>query len=149
MVGWEVSPEVSSILNQHNLPGMRMYRCWRMTKPGYPRGDIPVDIFNVLLDTSTPNISPLGPTKDEILSLFRRHKVRVHVEISNDKLCHHPKFFSIALNHPLVKAYDRVMQNLVAILKQTLGSNFNMLCPFNVGPSEAKAQPTIVVFVEP
>ncbi|KAJ5185541.1 hypothetical protein N7472_010381 [Penicillium cf. griseofulvum] len=142
-------PEVSSILNQHNLPGMMMYRCWRMTKPGYPRGDIPVDIFGVLLDTSTPNISPLDPIKDEILSLFRRHKVSVHVEISNDKLCHQPTFFSIALNHPLVKAYDRVMQNIVAILKQTLGSNFNMLCPFNVGPSEAKAQPTIVVFVEP
>ncbi|CAG7964380.1 unnamed protein product [Penicillium nalgiovense] len=128
---------------------MMMYRCWRMTKPGYPRGDIPVDIFSVLLDTSTPNISPLGPIKDEILSLFRRHNVSVHVEISNDKLCHQPTLFPIALNHPLVKAYDRVMQNLVAILKQTLGSNFNMLCPFNVGPSETKAQPTIVVFVDP
>lgn len=41
------------------------------------------------------------------------------------------------------------MQNLVAILKQTLGSNFNMLYPFKVDPSEAKAQPNIVVFVEP
>lgn len=71
-----------------------------MTKPGYPRGDVPVDIFSVLLDTSTPNISLLGPIKDEILSLFRRHKVRVHVEISNDKLCHQPTFFSIALNLP-------------------------------------------------
>ncbi|KAJ5343643.1 uncharacterized protein N7506_003467 [Penicillium brevicompactum] len=142
-------PEVSSILHLHHLPGMKMYRCWRMTKPEYPRGDIPVDIFGVFLDGSSLNTSPLGPIKDQILNLFRRHNLNVHVEIANPKFCHRPSFFYIASDHPLVKAYDRVKDRIVAIITQSTGSDFNMICPFNVGPTAAKAQPTIVVLIEP
>ncbi|KAJ5345683.1 hypothetical protein N7452_003687 [Penicillium brevicompactum] len=148
-------PEISAILDQYELGksetlwDLMSFFCLRTTNPNYPRGDNPVDLFAIGVNHPDFDISPLGPIKDEILELFRRHNIKAHVEIANDRHTYRPSFFFIASDHPLVKAYDQVKHRIVAIITRSTGSNFNMICPFNVGRTAAKAQPTIVVLIEP
>lgn len=142
-------PEILAIMRRHNLDVNSTFQCGKLSKPNYPRGDVPSNFFSVCLDNSDPNIPPLGPVKDQIVKLFRQHKVNSHVEVISGRLCHRPSVYFIASTHPLVIAYERTKRNIVELLNRTIGKEWRLLCPFNVGSTGAKAQPMIVVLVEP
>jgi hypothetical protein len=141
--------EIRAIMRRHNLNVTTTFQCGKMSKPGYPGGDIPLNFFSIYLNNSDPNIPPLDPIKDDIVRLFRQQKVNAHVQVISSKLCHRPSAFFIASTHPLVIAYERTKHNIVELLNNTIGNKWRLLCPFHVGPMRAKAQPMIVVLVEP
>ncbi|CAG8890772.1 unnamed protein product [Penicillium egyptiacum] len=142
-------PEIQAIMRRHNLDVTTTFQCGKMSKPKYPGGDILLNFFSIYLSDSDPNIPPLGPIKDDIVGLFRQHKINAHVQVVSSKHCHRPSVFFIASTHPLVIAYERTKRNIVKLLNQTIGNKWRLLCPFNVGSMRAKAQPMIVVLVEP
>ena len=109
-----------------------------MSKPKYPGGHILLNFFPVYLNNSDPNIPPLGPIKDDIVGLFRRHKINAHVQVISSKHCHVPSAFFIASTHPLVLAYERTKKKIVRLLNDTIGNKWWLLCPFNVGSRSAK-----------
>ncbi|KAJ5257869.1 hypothetical protein N7497_000827 [Penicillium chrysogenum] len=142
-------PAILAIMRRHNLDVNSSFQCGKMSKPKYPGGDVLSNFFSVCLDNSDPNIPPLGPVKDQIVKLFRQHKVNSHVEVISGRLCHRPSVYFIASTHPLVIAYERTKRNIVELLNKTIGNEWRLLCPFNVGSTRAKAEPMIVVLVEP
>jgi hypothetical protein len=142
-------PQILAIIRRHNLNVTLTFQCGKMSKPNYPCGDVPVNFFSVYLTHSNPNIPPLGPIKDDIVGLFRQHKINAHVQIISSDHCHRPSVFFIPSTHPLVIAYERTKGNIVKLLNQKTGSKWRLLCPFNVGSMKTKPQPMIVVLVEP
>lgn len=131
-------PEIEAIMRRHNLNVTSTFQCGNMSKPKYPGGHILLNFFPVYLNNSDPNIPPLGPIKDDIVGLFRRHKINAHVQVISSKHCHVPSAFFIASTHPLVLAYERTKKKIVRLLNDTIGNKWWLLCPFNVGSRSAK-----------
>ncbi|KAJ5816176.1 hypothetical protein N7447_008409 [Penicillium robsamsonii] len=142
-------PEIRAIMRRRNLNVLTTFQCGKMSKPNYPGGDITLDFFSIYLSNTDPNIPHLGPIKDDIVRFFHQHRVNAHVQIISSKHCHHPFVFFIAPTHPLVIAYERTKLNIVKLLNKAIGNKWRLLCPFHVGSMRAKAQPVIVVLVEP
>ncbi|OJJ45351.1 hypothetical protein ASPZODRAFT_133998 [Penicilliopsis zonata CBS 506.65] len=120
------------------------------TKPEYPGGTTPINLLQVSLTANDPAPPQLGPVKDDLLDLLRRHRIRnVHVEIVNVDLALRPSLFFIPSTHPIVVAYEQVKHQILELLNKTVKANWQLLSPFNVGQLEAKAQPMIVIAVKP
>jgi hypothetical protein len=57
--------------------------------------------------------------------------------------------FSIAAKSPIVIAYETVKKQIVQLLCESLGTEWQLLCPFNMGPDSSSARPALVIFVKP
>ncbi|KOS46306.1 hypothetical protein ACN38_g2818 [Penicillium nordicum] len=142
-------PEIQAIMRRHNLNVTTTFQCGKMSKPRYPGGDVALNFFCIYLSDSESSIPPLGPVKDDIVKLFYQHEVNAHVQVMSSRNCHRPFVSFIASSHTLVMAYQRTKRIIVSLLNRTIGNKWHLLCPFNVGSAKAKAEPMIVVLVEP
>jgi hypothetical protein len=71
----------------------------------------------------------------------------VQVEIINAQLYHIPSFFFIASTHPLVIPFEHARVQIIELLNTMIRRRWRMLCPFNMGIVQNKAQPAIAVVV--
>jgi hypothetical protein len=139
--------QIRDCLDLHEFPSTTQVQTLTASKPGYPGGDLEIDLLRVALDDT--DASPLfGPTKDDLIQILRNNNhPEIHVEIINLKLHHWPSFFYLPKTNPLVLAYERAKEKIIQALDRAIPQRWHVLCPFSVGRVERKALPAIAVIV--
>ncbi|KAJ5214789.1 hypothetical protein N7468_010468 [Penicillium chermesinum] len=141
--------EVFALLRRHGIPDTVTVQAVTLTKPLYPGGDKPFNVLRVEMPSDSPSLH-FGPVKDEIIQLLQRNAIQdVYVEIINPTLRQQPSFFFLAGTDTLAVSFQQAKASLITLLDSTIPRRWHLLCPFNVGNSEHKAQPSIAVIVEP
>ncbi|KAJ6088616.1 hypothetical protein N7486_009877 [Penicillium sp. IBT 16267x] len=143
-------PEIYGLLKSHQFSSSAVLQTLKVSKPDYPGGEAPVSLLRVSL-RNTDN-APLcwNPAKEDLLKLLTNNNLfHVEVEILNEDSYHKEGLFYLLNTHPLALAFQHAKAGLISILDEAIRNRWGMLCPFNVGRTEGKAQPAIAVIVNP
>ncbi|GIC91428.1 uncharacterized protein Aud_007871 [Aspergillus udagawae] len=141
---------ISAILKAHGFAERVPFLPYVAQKPHYPGGDTPVNLLRVILLAADDHPRRFGPAKDDLTRLLNERGITdMFVEIVNIDLCFQPSLFPMPPDHGLVVGFEEGKQSILDLLQSTLGNNWRLLCPFNVGRVEAEAGPGVVIIVDP
>lgn len=141
--------DIRTILRTHGLPENRHMPCVAQ-KPRYPGGDTAVKLLHVMLLAADNHPRRLGPVKDALARLLNEKGVTdMFIEIVNRDLCFQPSLFPLSSDHGQVVGFEEGKQTIIDLLQATLGDNWKLLCPFDVGQVESEARPAVVILVDP
>lgn len=142
--------EILAILRNHGFPQQPIFTVDNITKPGYPGGEIPITVLRLVFRFDTYVPKSMGPAKDAVYDLLIRNKIEdVHVEIVQYEMCFKPSFFAIDAHDPAARTYELARADIIHLLHEKLGNSWSLVCVFNVGRTEDKASPCVVVLVDP
>lgn len=74
---------------------------------------------------------------------------QIPIEVLNPEKCFQPSLFAIHPNDPTVTIYRHIRDDIAQALRNAIGIGWQALCLFVVGITEEKANPAIVVTVQP
>ncbi|CRG90154.1 hypothetical protein PISL3812_07196 [Talaromyces islandicus] len=118
-----------------------------MSKPNYPGGETPKNVFLItFFDGGLPK--QLGPTRDKIREFLAMQGLHVDVEISVLGYFRQV-IFPISASDRAVQTYMEAENGIIGCLNRNLTSRWEGLSLFNIGFTQDKITPTIVVYVPP
>ncbi|KAK2807789.1 hypothetical protein FQN50_005332 [Emmonsiellopsis sp. PD_5] len=141
---------IRDILASKGFPAHPHIRLEKVTKMGYPAGNIASNFLRIIFYDPSYQSSDFKGARDDVKWFLIQHGFHdVHVEIVNLSLCFQPSMFPIPPGHEAVPIYEKAEEELLHLITTSLDSSWRMLGLFLVGQTEEKAAPTVVVFVCP
>jgi hypothetical protein len=143
--------EILEILCQHGFSDDLTLSVDQVTKPNYLNGDVPVTMLRIQCSLYTMAV-PLcfEDAKDAVYRLLLANNItHLHVEIVHNGRYFEPSLFAIDPTDPAVVVWDHAKEQILQLIGERLGPFWTLLSLFNLGLSEEKASPTVVVMVTP
>ncbi|GIK04965.1 hypothetical protein Aspvir_009064 [Aspergillus viridinutans] len=145
-----IKDDISAILKAHGFAERVPFLPYVAQKPRYPGGDTPINLLRVILLAADDHPRRFGPAKDDLARLLNERGITdMFVEIVNIDLCFQPSLFPMPPDPGLVVGFEEGKHSIINLIQSTLGNNWRLLCPFNIGRVEAEAGPAIVILVDP
>ncbi|CAI7590498.1 unnamed protein product [Penicillium glandicola] len=136
--------EIHSVLDQHSLPSDSLFHIVKATLNGDQ-----LHLLCVMISGDSSGLVRLGPIKEDLIQLLRQHNLsQLHVEVIDSDHFYYPALFPISAANGLVMAYENSKEEIVRLRRQSLGTQWQLCCPFNVGRDSHSAQPALVIFVK-
>jgi hypothetical protein len=142
--------DILDILSTHRFSATPEIRIDDVFKASYPAGNTRVTTLRILFHTEQRTMGSFSSARDSLQQfLIRRGHHNVQVEVVHRNLCFQPSFFAIDPRNPAVAVYQKAKYELVELVKNSFGSTWRLISLFQVGQTDEKAVPTIVILVRP
>ncbi|KAK2764373.1 hypothetical protein FQN54_009067 [Arachnomyces sp. PD_36] len=148
-VAHDLKPMIGEILARYEFPDTTIW-LKAVRKPGYLECQNATPLLQIFFRSELPEL--LTPAQDEIRDLLQRHPSNhhdIHVEIARPDLVIRPSLFAIDPEDGNIAHYESVKDDLIALLGRRLGDSWRFLSLCLIGQTEEKAQPAVVVMVDP